>query len=146
MDLKRISEVLKAFAKEKGYQIYDISYHKKDQTLSVLFDEQLSLDEIEERSALISAFLDDYEEEFPDQYLLDVSTAGAERAIRDEDELKQALGGYIFVKDKEKNEYTGTLKSYDEGIMVLEVMDKNRTREVTVPYANVRKVRYAVKF
>ena len=145
MDLKKIENALKEFIAGKKLKLFEVTYHKSDATLSVLLDEQLEMDRLEEISCQISEFLDRYEDEFDEQYFLDVSTVGAERPIRNEEEVKEAVGSYIYVKNKE-NEYYGTLLGYDEGIMRLSVRDKNREKEVSVPYKNTKKVRYAVKF
>ena len=81
----------------------------------------------------------------PDNYFLDVSTVGAERPIRNEKELMEALGEYIYVKTKDK-EYYGTFTSYNNGVMNLKVKEKTREKDVSVNYRDTKKVRYAVKF
>jgi len=145
MNLDKLKSDLDEFVRSKGMKLYDVSYHKSDSTLEVLLDEKLDMDQIEKISAEISQHLDQFENEFEDNYFLDVSTAGLERAIRNEDELKDAVGSYIYVKTKE-NEYYGTLLSYTDGIMNLEVRDKTRTKKIDVDYTKAKKVRYAVKF
>ena len=145
MDLKKITEALDGFLKEKELKLFEASYRKSDNVLSVLLDEKLEMDRLEEISNQISAFLDSYEDEFVDNYFLDVSTVGVERPIRNIAELKEALGKYIYVKTKE-NEYYGTLLSLNEGIMELETREKNRTGKVSVDYNDTKNVRYAVDF
>ena len=145
MDLSKITNILDEFVSSKQMKLFEVTYHKSDSTLSVLLDEKLSMDELEAISSQISQLLDQYEDEFEDNYFLDVSTVGAERPIRNEEELCAAIGEYIYVKTKE-NEYYGTLKAYDEGNLRLIVKDKTREKEITVPYNKCRKLRYAVKF
>lgn len=145
MDLQKIKDVLKEYAQNKELDLFDVTYRRSDQILSVTFDEELSMDKLEEISAEVSKLLDAYEDEFDDNYFLDVSTVGAERPIRNEEELNKAVGNYIFVKDKD-GEYYGDLVSFENGIIRLEVKDKNRTRTVEVDYKNTKEVRYAVRF
>ena len=145
MDLKKIENALQEFISSKGRKLFEVKYHKSDDTLSVLLDEKMNMDELEEISSEISQFLDAYEDEFEDQYFLDVSTVGAERPIRNEEELKEAIGGYIYVRNKD-SEYYGTLSGYENGIMRLLVRDKTREKEISLPYEKTKKVRYAVKF
>ncbi|MBR2533568.1 MAG: hypothetical protein IKE50_02145 [Erysipelotrichaceae bacterium] len=145
MDLSRVKKSLQEFAEEKGMKLFEVTYHKKDATLSVLLDEKLNMDELEKISQEISDHLDRFEDEFDDNYLLDVSTVGVERPIRNEEELLEAIGAYIYVKTKER-EYYGTLKSFEEGTLLLETKDKNRTKDVSVDYGQIKKIRYAVQF
>ncbi|MBO7676730.1 MAG: hypothetical protein J6S49_04375 [Erysipelotrichaceae bacterium] len=145
MNLVKINESISQFCKDKGLKLFEVTYHKNDQILSVLLDEKLDMDQLEDISKQISDYLDRYEDEFEDNYFLDVSTVGVERPIRNEQELSEALGEYIYVKCKD-NEYYGTLKSYNDGIMNLEVIEKNKTRNVSIDYKKTKKVRYAVKF
>ncbi len=145
MDLSRVKKSLQEFAEEKGMKLFEVTYHKKDATLSVLLDEKLNMDELEKISQEISDHLDRFEDEFDDNYLLDVSTVGVERPIRNEKELLEAIGAYIYVKTKER-EYYGTLKSFEEGTLLLETKDKNRTKDVSVDYGQIKRIRYAVQF
>ena len=88
--------------------------------------------------------MDKYDDEF-DEYLLDVSSVGLERPIRSEEELKEAIGSYIYVKTS-KREIYGSLKSFKEGILVIKHKEKNLSVESTINYKDIKKVRYAVKF
>ena len=145
MDLSRVKKSLQEFVEEKGMKLFEVTYHKKDATLSVLLDEKLNMDELEKISQEISDHLDRFEDEFDDNYLLDVSTVGVERPIRNEEELLEAIGAYIYVKTKER-EYYGTLKSFEEGTLLLETKEKNRTKDVSVDYSQIKRIRYAVQF
>ena len=88
--------------------------------------------------------MDLYDEDM-DEYLLDVSSVGAERPIRDREELKKAVGSYIHVKTKDSKLY-GTLVSFDDDVLRLSVKDRNISREETVDYEDIKNVRYAVEF
>ncbi|MBQ3295714.1 MAG: hypothetical protein IJH00_04490 [Erysipelotrichaceae bacterium] len=145
MNLEKINHALEKFCEEKKIRLFEVSYHKSDQTLSVLLDEKLNMDELELISKDLSDYLDKYEDEFEDNYFLDVSNVGAERPIRNEEELEAAIGEYIYVKTKTE-EYYGTLKSYTNGVLSLDVKEKNRTKNVSLEYKNIKKARYAVKF
>jgi len=145
MNLDNIKEKLIDYLKTKDLKVFEISYHKSDETLSILLDEDLKMDDIEKISNEISTYLDQFENEFAENYILDVSTVGAERPIRNEEELIVAIVKYIYVKTKE-SEYYGTLKTYADNIMQLEVKNKTRVENVSVEYNKTKVVRYAVKF
>ncbi|MCR4633724.1 MAG: hypothetical protein K5648_06320 [Erysipelotrichaceae bacterium] len=145
MNTEKIKNALNEFISGKNRKLFDVEYKKSDHTLTVLLDEKLNMDELETLSNEISGFLDQYEDEFEDNYFLDVSTVGAERPIRNGDELKAAVGQYIYVKTKD-NEYYGTLTSFNGDVLNLKVKEKTREKDVSIEYSKTKKVRYAVKF
>lgn len=145
MDKEKIFTLITDMLEKEDLKVFEITYHKNDQTLCVLLDEKMDMDQIEKVSSQVSDLLDQYEDDLPDNYFLDVSTVGAERPIRNEEELKAALNEFIYVKTKD-SEYYGTLTSYNNGVMNLKVQDKTREKDVSVEYAKAKKVRYAVKF
>ena len=145
MKLENIKNDVNKYLLEKKLKLFDITYNKSESSLCVLLDEKLDLDEIEKISNDLSNILDKYEDEFKENYILDVSTVGVERPIRNESELEDAINEYIFVKTK-KNEYYGTLKKYSDGILELETKNKTKVVNVTIEYKDVKEVRYAVKF
>ena len=68
-----------------------------------------------------------------------------EQLIHIQEELKDAVGEYIYVKVK-GNEYYGTLHSFENETLTLKVKDKTREKDVLIEYPQIKKVRYAVKF
>ena len=145
MDIKKIKSIIEEFSKENNLNLFDVNYQKSSLILTVLFDDELDMNKLEDISNKLSTYLDKYEDEFEDNYFLDVSTVGVERPIRNEEELKNAVGKYIYVKTKE-NQYYGTLHSYTNGVLSIEVKDKNRSKNVSVEYSKTKQVRYAVEF
>lgn len=144
MEVNTFKEALSKDIESVGYHLYSLTYKKKDNILEVLIDESLDLDGISRLSELISGFMDKYDEDF-DEYLLDVSCAGCERRIRNEDELRRAVGEYVHIKAREFEE-DGYLKSFENGKVTVEYMDKTRKKAVTVNYDDIKMIRYAVKF
>ena len=144
MEVNTFKEALSKDIESVGYHLYSLTYKKKDNILEVLIDESLDLDGISRLSELISGFMDKYDEDF-DEYLLDVSCAGCERRIRNEDELRRAVGEYVHIKTREFEE-DGYLKSFENCKVTVEYMDKTRKKAVTVNYDDIKMIRYAVKF
>lgn len=145
MELNKIKDIIKEYLNNKTLKLFDLSYQKIDKTLTVLLDEKLDMNDIENISNELSEYLDNYANEFEDNYILDVSTVGVERPIRNKDELNEAVGEYIYVETKENN-YYGTLKSFEEDMLNLEVTNKTRKDVISIDYKEVNYVRYAVKF
>jgi len=144
MEIKELKDNLTRDLTSLGYKLYDLTYSKSDNTLHVIVDKQMDLNEIEELSKKVSSIMDLYDENM-DPYLLDVCSVGIERPITNEDELKEAIGSYIFVKTKELK-VTGDLKSFENGVITLSTKDKNLNKDIKINYDEVKNVRYAVKF
>lgn len=145
MKLDNIKNDVNKYLLEKKIKLFDITYNKAESSLCILLDEKLELDKLEEISNDLSIVLDKYDEDFDENYILDVSTVGAERPIRDKDELANAIGSYIYVQIK-NNEYYGNLIEFADEVLVLETKDKTRIVKVSIDYKDVKQVRYAVKF
>ena len=145
MNLERVKEIVKDYVDKKKLNLFEVDYNRSESTLSILLDEKLDMEALEQISSDLSSYLDDYDEEFDDNYILDVSTVGVERPIRNKEELIQAVGKYIYVKTKSQ-EYNGVLQSFEDGVIKLEVKDKTRKKIVDIVYDETKKVRYAVEF
>ena len=144
MELKKLKESLKRDLLSLGYDLYDVSFSKKDNTLQILVDKTMDLKEVESLSKKLSKIMDMYDEDM-EEYILDVSSVGIERPIRDKEELKNAIGSYIFVKTKDNKIY-GHLKAFDGTVLKLEVKEKNIKKNITLNYDEIKLVRYAVEF
>ena len=144
MELKQLKKDLGRDLKSLGYDLYDVTYSKKDRILQVLIDKEMDLKEIESLSKKVSSIMDLYDQDM-EEYLLDVSSVGIERPIRNEEELRKAVGSYIYVMTKELKVY-GDLRGYEDGVLILETAEKNIRKEVKIAYDDVKNVRYAVRF
>lgn len=144
MEIKELKEKLGNDLLNLGYKLYDCYFEKKEHILHVVIDAKMDMNQIEELSKKVSQIMDLYDGDM-DEYMLDVSTVGIEKEIRNLDELKDAIGSYIYVKTKELKVY-GDLESLEGNILTLKTKDKNITKTVKVDYNNVKYVRYAVKF
>ena len=144
MKLTELKIKLEDFLNDKSLHLFDLEYSKKDNILTVLIDENLSLDDLENLSNEISKFMDDYDEEF-DAYILDVCNVGAERPIRNDEEIMKAIDSYIYIKTKEK-EYYGYLKEFNNDELLIAYKDKTRDKTITLNKIEIKKIRYAVSF
>ena len=144
MEIKELKEKLGNDLLSLGYKLYDCYFEKKEHILHVVIDAKMDMNQIEDLSKKVSQIMDLYDGDM-DEYMLDVSTVGIEKEIRNEDELKEALGSYIYVKTKQLKVY-GDFEGFDGNILTLKTKDKNITKTVKVNYSDVKYVRYAVKF
>lgn len=144
MEIKELKEYLQRDLKSLGYVLYDVSYEKKNRILHVTIDKQMDLNEVEELSRKVSSIMDMYDQDM-EEYLLDVSSVGIEREIRNQDELKAAIGSYIYVKTKELK-VNGDLVDFDGEVLTLNTKEKNINKTLKINYKDIKFVRYAYKF
>lgn len=136
------------------YELVDVEYGKigGEQVLSIFVDKEggISLNDTATLSEVISPLLDTIQPDpFPEHYMLEVTSPGLERPLKNAEALEKAIGQYIHVKlyqAIEKNKiFEGTLLSFDRQELQMEYMDKTRKKQVTIPYQMVAKARLAVK-
>ena len=127
---------------KRGREYYLVIYVEKE-------DDVITLDEVCAVSDLISKKLDEIDL-ITDNYVLDVSTSGAEKPIKDFSKFNKYVGKYIYVKLRNPveglNDYTGTLEEASEEEIKLSYKVKTRTKYVTIEVANITKANLAIKF
>ncbi len=130
--------------KRLGYDLYDLEYvvEKKRNILRVLIDNDkgVSIDDCVRASHAIDPVLDSLDP-FPDEYTLEVSSPGAERELRNQEEIKKSIGRYIHIETYEQK-LEGTLMHFDGDTIT--ICDKYN-KQVTFDYLDVNLIRLAVK-
>lgn len=150
----KLKEVLVPVAASQGLLIDKLEYAKKgrDYYLTIYVekeDDVTTLDEVCKVSDLLSAKLDEVDL-ITDQYILDVSTSGAEKPITDFTKFPKYLGKYIYVKFKNPfsglNDIEGTLEKVENDTLTISYREKTRTKYVDVAITNISKANLAIKF
>lgn len=110
----------------------------------------IDIDDVAKINEEILDLVNDY---LPDGYYLEVTTVGIERELKSDDDLEKALGKYIYLKTYEKiesafnqKEIYGYLESYTSDSINVNVINKTRTKLVTIEKSKIAKLRLAVKF
>lgn len=110
----------------------------------------IDIDDVAKINEEILDLVNDY---LPDGYYLEVTTVGIERELKSDDDLEKALGKYIYLKTYEKiesafnqKEIYGYLESYTSDFINVNVINKTRTKLVTIEKSKIAKLRLAVKF
>ena len=106
-----------------------------DQCADVAEDVSLKLDELD--------FI-------ADEYMLEVSSPGAERPLKTKEAVANEVSNYINVRtyaaiDGQK-EFEGHLTSFEDDVLTMELLIKTRKKTVQIPYDKVAKARLAIKF
>ncbi|WP_308554704.1 ribosome maturation factor RimP [uncultured Lactobacillus sp.] len=151
-----VRPVVETIIDEHGDMLVDMEYVKEkgQNYLRIYVDREpngIDIDEIAALSELVSEKLDTLNPDpLPDPYVLELSSPGAERPIQTEADWKKALNDYIHIglyqKIEDKKVYEGTLKSYNDEEIVLEVKDKTRRKTLTVPRKLIANIRFAIEF
>lgn len=151
-----VRPVVETIIDEHGDMLVDMEYVKEkgQNYLRIYVDRQpngIDIDEIAALSELVSEKLDTIDPDpLPDPYVLELSSPGAERPIKTEADWERALNDYVHIglyqKIKDKKVYEGTLKSYNNDEIVLEVKDKTRRKKLTIPRKLIAKIRFAIEF
>ena len=146
---------IKPIIAERKDEFVDMEYVKEkgQNYLRIYVDREngIDMDEIAGLSELLSAKLDQIQPDpFPDPYILEVSSPGIERPIRNETDWQKALNEYVHVKLYQKveggKEYEGTLKSYDDSEIELEIKVKTKKKVLSLPRKTIASIRFAIEF
>ncbi len=133
-------------------KLYEIKWRSNDKTLEIAImkeDGTMDLDTCAAVSEKISEVLDQ-DGSVSDAYMLEVCSPGAEREIKDLDELNHLKDPYIYVRlkhpFKKMLELTGAVTSFENGVITLDYRDKAAHRTAEIDAENIDYIRLAVKF
>jgi len=145
MNLEKIKEKLIPFLEPKGLDVYSIRTKREfgEKIVEILIDvETMDIDELEKIHLAFIETLDD--EDLDPDYFLELSSLGAERPLKTMDDLKKAIGRYIYLVSPQFKG-NGTLIELIEDKLVLEISDKGRLRKIEIPFHLASRMRTAVK-
>lgn len=147
LDIKKVEELVLPYLEEHNLTLYEVKWVREFgfQVLRVLVDKKggIDVDTLALVNDYLSAKLDAYEDELPD-YMLEVSSPGAEKELRNEKEIEAAVGEYINVKTKDMT-YEGYLTSLVDRVLTIKINVKGRIKNVSVNLDEIKKIRLAVK-
>lgn len=150
-----VTDLVTPILDEHHFYLYDIEFVKEAKSwyLRVYIDKDggITIDDCAVVSDQLSEALDNVEPDpIPQAYFLEVSSPGAERPLKNEDDYQRAVNHYIHVSLYQqidgKKVYEGTLTDLSDKEMTLDYMDKTRHRQVVIDRSKVAKARLAIKF
>ena len=144
-----VEELVRPFLDENGFELVDIEYVKEGGNwfLRVYVDKEggIDIDDCGRISEYLSARLDE-KDPIEAAYFLEVSSPGAERPLKKAQDFLKAVGNYVFLTTYEPidglKEFEGTLASFDEETVVVEIGKKKHS----IPYTKVASARLAIQF
>lgn len=148
MNVKNIEDILVPYLEANGFKLYEIGFVREAgmNILRVLVNKKggINIDELADINNYLSDELDKLEIPY-DEYMLEVSSPGAEMPLRSPEEVMEHIGEYININTGD-TVYEGTMISFDNNVVVIRVNLKGRFKNFEVPYENIKKIRLAVKF
>lgn len=150
-----VEKIAQQIVDDHHFQLVDVVYEKEGPSwyLRVYIDKPGGID-IEECALVseqLSEALDKLDPDpFADTYFLEVSSPGVERPLKNESDLKNAIGEYIHIAlyqtiDGNKV-FEGTLTSVTPDELVLTVKNKTRRLQKSFERQNIAKARLAIEF
>ncbi|MGN1344667.1 MAG: ribosome maturation factor RimP [Traorella sp.] len=150
----KIKEVILPVLESQAVKLFDLTWtHEgKHKILQVAIEREDGSVDVDLCASVAEVLSDKLDEvnliDF--EYMLEVCSPGAERKLRNLQEIQDAQGKYVYAKFKKPvgklKEVTGTLLSVEDGCCCIEYMDKTFKRQVSVNIDNCYLIRLAVKF
>jgi ribosome maturation factor RimP len=151
-DLARITELVEPSLRQLGVELYDAQWDAQGRTpvLRLLIDkpEGVDLDDCARVSNAVSAVLDAYDP-IEQAYELEVSSPGAERPLRSEEDLRRALGRRVNVRmhhGEDEAVLEGRLLEIGADDIVVEAREGRKPVPVRIARADVIAARRALEF
>lgn len=153
--VEKITELVTPIIEAKNFSLWDVEFVKegKDMFLRIFIDKPggITIDDIVEATNEISEMLDVVDPDpIPEAYMLEISSPGAERPLKTDEDLYWAIDKYINVSLYQKldgiKEFQGDLISVNDDNLVLNYLDKTRKKSVEIPRDMIAKARLAIKF
>lgn len=153
--VETVTALVKPILDEHNFYLYDMEFVKEGKSwyLRVYIDKDggITLNDCAAISDQLSEALDNVEPDpIPQAYFLEVSSPGAERPLRNEEDYQRAVNDYIHVSLYQqingKKVYEGTLSKLTDKELTLDYLDKTRHRQVVIDRSKVAQARLAIKF
>ena len=153
--VETVTTIVTPILEAQNFELVEVEFVKEGKSwfLRVFIDKEGGID-IEE-CAFVSEQLSDKldacdPDPIPQAYLFEVSSPGAERPLKKEEDYHRAVGEYIHLSlyqpvEGEK-QFEGFLQSFDEEQLVIKIRIKTREKELTIERKNIAKARLAIQF
>lgn len=147
MDLEIVRKIMQEYCDENNLSLYDVKFVREYGylTLQVLIDKKdgIDVDTLALANDYLSSKLDQYDNDL-EEYMLEVSSPGSEKALRNATEISESITKYVHV-EVDKMVYEGYLVDFKDNILTLKINLKGRIKMVNISYDDVLKIRLAVK-
>ena len=143
--MKNIHGKITSVVEEMGYALYDVIEANEDgkPVLKVLIDSAgfITIDDCVSVSRKLSEVLDE-DDPYEDEYLLEVSSAGAEHELRNDDEIARSIGKQVHIETYDQT-FEGKLVAATTQTLTIEMKQKKIKK---IQLLDVRLIRQAIVF
>lgn len=157
--MSRVTDIIREAAlpivDQHNFELVDVEFVKegKNWFLRIYIDKPGGID-IEECALVseqMSTLLDKMDPDpIPQAYFLEVSSPGAERPLKTDQDLRNAIGEYVHLSYYQAIEgekfHEGTLQSVSDEVVTLEIKVKTRKKVIEIPRDKIAKARLAIQF
>ena len=141
--MEELKSKLKDLVESLNYYLYDVTYEKEgdDFILRVMIDNDkyITIDDCVLVSNHVSELLDEVDP-FKEPYMLEVTSGGAERELRDSAEVKRAVGRPVYVETLDQK-YEGILEKFKDDFLTIKSKNKKVSK---VNYIDVSFIRLTI--
>jgi ribosome maturation factor RimP len=144
VDIEQLKSKIDQFLVDMNYELYDLNMVKerKQKILRIFIDkpEGVNMEDVVEVTKALNPFIDELDP-IEGEYMLEVSSPGAERELRSQEAIKHAIGRLVHIKTFTQ-EFEGDLVSFNGESITLKIKNK----KVSINYMDVQKIRLAIDF
>jgi ribosome maturation factor RimP len=153
--VETVKQVVEPILEEHSFYLFDVEFVKENKSwyLRVYIDKKggITIDDCVLVSDELSEKLDAMDPDpIPQAYFLEVSSPGAERPLRNDEELQQAVGEYVHVSLYQnlngQKTFEGTLQSVDDESLTLQNDQWGKQDTLEIPRQLIAKSRLAIQF
>jgi ribosome maturation factor RimP len=151
---EEVAKIASPIVEELELELVDVEFVKegRDWFLRVYIDTpngSIDIDQCSQVSEKLSEELD-RTDPIPQNYFLEVSSPGAERPLKKEEDFQKAIGQFVFIKTYEAingmTEFEGYLLAYGPEGAEVEVRIKTRKLTVVIDQEKIALARLAIDF
>ncbi|OJI09820.1 ribosome maturation factor RimP [Limosilactobacillus reuteri] len=153
--VETVTDLVTPILQDHDFYLYDLEFVKEGKSwyLRVYIDKDggITLEDCALVSDELSEALDNDEPDpIPQAYFLEVSSPGAERPLKKEEDYQRAIDHYIHISLYQQingqKVYEGTLTQLSDKEITLDYLDKTRHRQITIDRQKIAQARLAIKF
>ncbi len=153
MNLDILKEWIEPVLNEKDCVLYDIEWltNQNPPILQISVEKKdgtMDLDTCAMCSDVIGTLLDN-KDWYAKEYMLEVCSPGAERELKTDQQLRDAIGKYVYVKlvDPKQglDQVLGDLKEVNDDSIVVAYKEKTRNKTIEIDRNNINVIMTAVK-
>ena len=151
--MDQLKEWIEDVLQQQGCRLYELEWlHEQSTPLLRVSVEKIQgpvdLDTCALCSDAIGAMLDE-KDWFGKEYMLEVCSPGAERELKTDEQIQNAVGSYIYVKLKDPKQgvdaVRGDLLEANENDILVSYKVKGRPKKITIEKENIALIMTAVK-